>query len=114
MDIEPLRSFCLNLPSVTEEVKWGADLVFSVGGKMFCVTGTEPPFHYSFKVPDEAFEEQSVQPGFKPAPYLARAKWVSVTDPSVLGRKEREAMIRQSYDLVVAKLTKKVRADLGL
>jgi predicted DNA-binding protein (MmcQ/YjbR family) len=43
MNIEALRKFCLSLPAVTEDVKWGADLCFSVGGKMFCVTSMEGP-----------------------------------------------------------------------
>ncbi|MFN2457310.1 MAG: MmcQ/YjbR family DNA-binding protein [Chitinophagaceae bacterium] len=64
MDIEQLRSFCLRLPAVTEDIKWHNDLVFSVGGKMFCATSLEPPFKCSFKVPDEEFEELSQQDGF--------------------------------------------------
>ena len=39
MDIDPLRTFCMKLPAVTEDIKWGHDLVSSVGSKMFCVAG---------------------------------------------------------------------------
>ena len=35
MDLESIRRFCLRLPHVTEQVQWGYDLVFKVGGKMF-------------------------------------------------------------------------------
>lgn len=114
MDIEALRTFCLALPAVTEDIKWGNDLVFSVGGKMFCVASLEPPFKCSFKVRDEEFEELSTQDGFMPAPYMARAKWVLVTDPSKLHKAEWEGYIGQSYELVKAKLTKKARVELGL
>ena len=114
MDIESLQKICLALPAVTEDVKWGNDLVFSVGGKMFCVASLEPPFKCSFKVKDEAFEEISNQDGFMPAPYMARAKWVLVTDPSKLNKKEWEGYIRQSYEMIKAKLTKKLRTELGL
>ena len=109
-----MRKFCLLLPAVTEDVKWGNDLVFSVGGKMFCVASLEPPFKCSFKVKDEEFEELSTRNGFMPAPYMARAKWVLVTDASTLHKREWEDYARQSYEMVKAKLTKKARIDLGI
>ena len=74
----------------------------------------EPPFTCSFKVRDEKFEELSVKDGFMPAPYLARAKWVLVTDHARFHKAEWEGYIRQSYELVKSKLTKKDRALLGL
>jgi predicted DNA-binding protein (MmcQ/YjbR family) len=114
MEMDSLRAFCLSLPAVTEDVKWGNDLVFSVGGKMFCVASLESPFNFSFKVKEEEFEELSSRDGFTPAPYMARAKWVLVTAPSKLNKKEREGYIRQSYEMVKAKLTKKARTELGL
>jgi predicted DNA-binding protein (MmcQ/YjbR family) len=114
MNIEDLRKLCSSLPAVTEDIKWANDLVFSIGGKMFCVTSLEPPFTCSFKVKDEEFEELSNQNGFMPAPYIARAKWVLVNDPSKLNKREWEKYIKQSYELVKMKLTKKLRQKLGL
>jgi predicted DNA-binding protein (MmcQ/YjbR family) len=114
MDIEKLRTFCLSLPAATEDVKWGNDLCFSVGAKMFCVAGMEEPITFSFKVPDEDFEELAAQPGFVPAPYMARNHWVLVTDAKKIKSKEAEKLIRQSYDLIKEKLTKKLKSQLGL
>jgi predicted DNA-binding protein (MmcQ/YjbR family) len=114
MDIDQLRAICTALPAVTEDIKWGHDLVFSVGGKMFCVASLEPPFTCSFKVRDEEFEELSGQDGFEPAPYMARAKWVLVTKPGKMNKKEWERRVRDSYDMVKQKLTKKARTDLGI
>lgn len=114
MDIEILRSICLSFPSVTEEVKWGNDLCFCVAGKMFCVTNLEPPHSFSFKVTDAEFEELSETEGFKPAPYLARARWVLVTDSSKLSRKELKNYLQQSYDLITTKFSRKQRKDLGI
>ncbi len=114
MDIEIVENICLALPAVTEDVKWGNDLVFSVGSKMFCVTSLELPFKCSFKVPDEDYEELSSRDGFMPAPYMARAKWVLVTKPSILHKNEWEKFIEQSYELVKAKLTKKARMEFGI
>jgi predicted DNA-binding protein (MmcQ/YjbR family) len=114
MNPEQLQSICKPLKGVTEDIKWEHDLVFSVGGKMFCVCSLEPPFTCSFKVPDEEFEELSNREGFIPAPYMARAKWVMVTEPTRLSKKEWEAMVHRSYELVGAKLTKKLQKELGL
>ncbi len=113
MDIDQLRSYCLSFPGVTEDVKWGNDLVFSVGGKMFCVAGLETPLKFSFKIKDDDFEEISNSEGFMPAPYMARAKWVLVTQAK-LNKKAYEQYVGQSYELVKAKLTKKVRTELGI
>ena len=114
MDVEVLREYCLSLPAVTEDVKWGNDLVFSVGGKMFCAASLEASLHFSFKVADEDFEELSNRAGFKPAPYLARAKWVLTMEPSRLHTKEWKDFIKQSYELVKNKLPKKLRVELGI
>ncbi|HEX6333868.1 MAG TPA: MmcQ/YjbR family DNA-binding protein, partial [Flavisolibacter sp.] len=84
MNIDFIRSICTKLPAATEDVKWDHDLVFSVGGKMFCAASLELPFTCSFKVPDEQFEEISNRQGFIPAPYLARARWVQVTNPAAM------------------------------
>ena len=81
---------------------------------MFCVTSLESPIKFSFKVPDEVFDELSATDGFIPAPYMARAKWVTVTKPSVRSKKDWEKYIKQSYELIKMKLTKKLRADLGI
>src|SRR5215217_2005696 len=114
MNIDSLRLFCKKLPGTTEDIKWGNDLCFSVGGKMYCVSSLEPPFKIAFKVKDEEFEELSNREGFIPAPYMARAKWVLVTDRSKLHKKEWESYIRQSYELIKSKLTKKLRQELGI
>lgn len=114
MDIDVLRTICLSFPAVTEDVKWGNDLCFCVGGKMFCVTNLEPPHTFSFKVTDAEFDELSGSEGFQPAPYLARAKWVLVTDSSKLSRQDLKNYLQQSYELITAKFSRKQLKDLGI
>ena len=108
MDIESLRDFCRTLPAVTEDIKWGHDLCFSVGGKMFCVAALDGPLTVSFKVRDDEFDDLASSPGMRPAPYVARYKWILVEDVNKLNRKQWAHYVRQSYDLVRAKLPKKV------
>jgi predicted DNA-binding protein (MmcQ/YjbR family) len=114
MDIEMLRSVCLSFPGANEDVKWGADLCFCVGEKMFCVTSLEPPHTFSFKVTDAEFEYLSESEGFKPAPYLARAKWILVTNSSKLSKKDLKYYLQQSYELIKAKIPRKQRKELGI
>lgn len=109
-----LRSFCLALPAATEDIKWGSDLCFCVAGKMFCVASLEGPLSVSFKVSDDEFDEMSNSPGIRPAPYVARYKWVQVEDIGRLSRQQWEHYIRQSYNLVRAKLPKKAARQYGL
>jgi predicted DNA-binding protein (MmcQ/YjbR family) len=113
MDIEILRCICLSFPAVTEDIKWETNLCFCVGGKIFCIANLEPPHTFSFKVTDEEFEELSTSKGFEPAPYLARAKWVLVTDSSKLSKKGLKNYLQQSYEMIKSKLTKKQKTDLG-
>lgn len=110
MSIERLRALCLSLPGATEDVKWGSDLCFSIGGKMFAVVNLEPPHQLSFKATPESFAELIEREGIRPAPYLARAMWVQeeALDES-LDTKEREALIKKSYALIAAKLSKRAR-----
>ena len=114
MDIEVLRSICSKFPGVTEDVKWGNDLCFCVGGKMFCVANLEPPHTFSFKVTETEFDELSDSDGFQPAPYLARAKWVLVTDSSKLNKRDLKNYLQQSYEMIKAKIPKKQRKEFGL
>lgn len=108
MTLEELRNICLQLEDVTEDIKWGHDLCFSIGGKMFLVTSAdETPTTASFKVADEDFEELSERKGFKPAPYLARYKWVWVENINLVNKKEWKQFAQRSYELIKAKLPKK-------
>lgn len=113
MDIEQIRTICLGFPHAKEDIKWGSELCFLIGEKMFCMAGLEPPGRISFKVSKEQFDELSALPHFIPAPYLARAKWVSVINPSALSKTEWQNYLRQSYELVKATLPAKIRKSLG-
>jgi predicted DNA-binding protein (MmcQ/YjbR family) len=107
MSVDAIRTICRALPEVTEDIKWGTDLVFSVGGKMFCVLNTELPHSIAFKCTPEEFGELVERPGIIAAPYLARAMWVQEQElGEVLDRREIERLVRTSYELVRAKLPK--------
>jgi predicted DNA-binding protein (MmcQ/YjbR family) len=113
MNIDWVRQYCLSLPHSTEKVQWEDNLVFKVGGKMYAVVALEPGDHWlSFKCTLEEFAELVERPGIVPAPYLARAHWVSLQDPGALAQAEVKRLLREAYELVVAKLPKKTWAAL--
>ena len=113
MNIEDIQTICRQLPHVTEDIKWGNDYVFSIGAKMFCVVGlNESPTSASFKVRDEEFEEMCDRTGFKPAPYVAKYKWVWIEDIDKMKKAEWKKYLQQSYELVKAKLPAKLKKQL--
>ena len=115
MTIEDIQRICRELPAVTEDIKWEHDLVFSIGGKMFCVIGLDQlPTTASFKVGEDEFEEMCNRNDFKPAPYLAKHKWVWVGDISIMNLADWKFYISQSYHLVKDKLPAKTKKQLGV
>jgi predicted DNA-binding protein (MmcQ/YjbR family) len=115
MDIEQVHSFCLSFPHVTEEILWGNDLVFKIGGKMFAVIGLDPASDHclSLKCTPEKFAELVERAGIVPAPYVARYHWVALERFNAVSEKELKTLLRTAYDLVLEKLSKKARVGLG-
>ena len=65
-------------------MQWEGVIVFKVGGKMFCLIA--PDGHsvgrICFQVRRPSISRRCRRSkGFRPAPYLARAKWVALDDP---------------------------------
>ena len=114
MDIESVREYCLTFPHATENVQWGADLVFKIAGKMFAVISLEETSDHcmSFKCTPETFAELTERKGIVPAPYVARYHWVALETFAALKEKELKSLLRNSYDLVFEKLPKKSRSAL--
>jgi predicted DNA-binding protein (MmcQ/YjbR family) len=115
MTIEDIETICDSFPAVNKDIKWEEHLCFNVGSKMFLITAPDAyPPTASFKVNPEEFEELASRDGFKPAPHLARYKWIYISDISLFTQKEWEHYARQSYNMVVEKLPNKLKTTLGL
>jgi predicted DNA-binding protein (MmcQ/YjbR family) len=110
MDIESLRAYCLSLPQATEGIQWDNDLLFRIAGKMFAVASLEgSPTRLSFKCTPEKFDELIEREGIVPAPYMARNKWVMLESLDALSDAEIQSLIQNSYNMVLAKLPKKIQ-----
>jgi len=113
MNVEWVRAHCLALPHTTEQVLRGDDLVFKIGGKMYAAAVMAPAkVAMSFKCTPEVFADLVERPGIIPAPYSARMHWVALEREDALPRAEIKRLIRESYDLVFAKLPKKKQTEL--
>lgn len=115
MDAESVRKFCLTLPHVTEDVQWGSDLLFRIGNKMFAVVALDAASDHrmSFKCTPEVFAELTERPGIVPAPYVARYHWVALERFDVLPERELVKLLENAYRLILEKLPRKIRMQLG-
>ncbi len=113
MPAEMVRRVCLGLPAVTESLQWGEHLVFKVGGKIFAMANLEGGGNrLSFKCTVEEFTELIEMEGIIPAPYLARAYWVSLETWDALPAKEITVRLRRAYDLIHDRLPRKIRMEI--
>ena len=113
MNTDWVRGVCMKLPHTTEEVLWGGDLVFKIGGKMYAVAALEPGAVWlSFKCTPENFAELTEREGIVPAPYLARHHWVALQTEDALPAAELKRLIGESCGLVLGKLSKKAQGAI--
>ena len=103
---QQIADFCLSLPGAREDLKWGNNRVFYIAGnKMFAILDFMGG-GLAFKVDDDLFLGFVDRPGIRPAPYLARAHWISMAMPVPLSEAELQQLLRRSHQLVVRKLPK--------
>ncbi len=113
MTRQGIGKVCLALPGATLDHPFGDHHdAYRVGGKMFEMVGEQGGV--SFKVSDIAYEILTETGRAAPAPYLARAKWVNLPDPSAWEDDELTEHFAIAHRIVAAKLTRKARAALGL
>lgn len=80
---------------------------------MFAVLALEPSHGVllSFKCTPEKFAELVEQDGIIPAPYMARNHWVGLERFDALPDRELKPLLKNSYQLVLEKLPKKIRTQ---
>ena len=113
MDRQGVGKVCLALPATTLDHPFGGDHdAYKVGGKMFCMVGGSGSI--SFKVSDIAYEVLTESGYARPAPYMARNRWVNLAQIDDWADDELAEHLAIAHGIVAAKLTKKVQAALGL
>ena len=111
MDIDELREYCLAKNAVTESFPFNEDtLVFKVGEKMFCLTNLDIPFTMNLKCdPEKAVELREEYDEIRPGFHMNKVHWNTVSLEGSLTDQFLKELIDHSYDLVVAKMSKKER-----
>lgn len=114
MDIESIRMFCISKKAVTESMPFDdKTLVFKVVGKIFALAALDVhPLRINLKCdPEKAIDLrerfESVQPGY----HSNKKHWNTIEVNGEISKEALYELIDHSYNLVVAKLTKKVREN---
>lgn len=115
MDFDEFVSLAESFPHSVLEYPFGEDFrVYKVGGKMFCLLSEVGPHTVSVKAdPEMILVQRAAFPeAVDRAPYMHDRHWNRVKIADVPGF-ELEDWLEDSYALVVAGLTRKVRDALG-
>ncbi len=114
MNIEELRDYCLSLKEVEETMPFDdKTLVFKVKGKMFCLTDIESFEFVNLKCkPEIAVELREKYDEVSPGYYMNKKHWNSVKPQGKISNELMKKWILDSYNLVVAGLSKKVQKEL--
>jgi predicted DNA-binding protein (MmcQ/YjbR family) len=111
-----LRRCCLAKPGAIEDFPFGEKVsVFKVAGKMFALSDLDArPLEVSLKCDPELAEALRAQHDAIRAGYhLNKRHWNTITLDGSIPDHEVKDMIQDSYDLVVASLTRAQQAQLS-
>ncbi len=116
MNIEEIREYCLRKKGVSESFPFDdKTLVFKVMGKMFALLALEaelPTINLKCK-PDEADALREEYSGVKPGYHMNKRLWNTVVCDGSFDEHVFTKWIDNSYDLIVAGLTKKLKNELN-
>ena len=110
--VAAFKRFVGSLPASEVVEQWDSH-VAKVGGKVFALLG-ESGTPIVFKVSEISFDGLTTLDGVGQAAYFAKRAWVSVARGAELTDAELKAYIKASHGMIAGKLTKKLRAELGL
>lgn len=118
MTLDEYNALCKSIPHSAHVVQWGGAHVWKIGGKVYAIAGWSDgeDLAVTFKCSDIAFETMRNAEGVRPAPYLASRgmKWLQRTHEGAISDANLKDYLRESYSLVAAGLTKKIRKELGI
>ena len=117
MTRDEVLAICLDLPAAEETYPFGDEVaVIKVGGKMFALVPLAgEPASVNLKCdPSRALELREAYSGVRPGYHQDKRHWNTVDLDGSVEDDVVHGLVVDSYDLVVAGLTRKVRAELSL
>ena len=114
MNIEDIRTYCLEKKAVTEGLPFGDDtLVFKVAGKMFLLANLEGPLSINIKAsPEEVIDLIERFPEARPGYHMNKKHWVSVDIDNDSDLPRIQSWIDRSYELVISSLPRKAQEEI--
>ncbi len=115
MNIESFRNYCLSKSGSSEDFPFDENvLVFKVCGKIFALVDVDLFESINLKCDPEmaiALREKynAVQPGY----HMSKKHWNTIQMDGSLNDDEIQHWINHSYELVLAKLPKKLRDEIN-
>jgi predicted DNA-binding protein (MmcQ/YjbR family) len=116
LDSHVICKWCETKPGATLEYPFGPEAaVFKVAGKMFALVAMDgPPDYVTLKADPEEGEALRTQHGFiREGYYMNKRHWITVDIEPITPEQLVEDLVADSYDLVVSKLPKRTRTELG-
>lgn len=117
MNVEDFREYCLSLPGAVETTPFDdVTPVYKVGGKMFALASINNAENWiALKCdPEYAIELRDRYPEITPAYHFNKRHWNGIDLGGDLPDKFIRELTKNSYDLVVAGLPRRVREELSL
>ena len=119
MNVEELREYCLSLPHAKENLPWTEPrynmlATFTIGDKWFCLVDLDQKFIDVKCAPDVIEEMQCKYEGAFPAWHMNKEHWLGVKLDSDIPDSIIQTLLKDGYDLIVSKLSKKTREEIGL
>lgn len=115
MNIEEYREYCLAMPGVSEGFPFdGNTLVFKVMGKMFALTDVDEFKSVNLKAdPQYSIELRELYSGINPGYHMNKKHWNTVDADGSVDDDMLYKLIRDSYELVVSGLSRKLKQELN-
>lgn len=119
MNVEELREYCLSLPHTKENLPWTEPrynmlATFTICDKWFCLVDLDQKFIDVKCAPDVIEEMQCKYEGAFPAWHMNKEHWLGVKLDSDIPDSIIQTLLKDGYDLIVSKLPKKTREEIGL
>lgn len=116
MHLEQFRQYCLSLSATEETLPFDEDtLVFKVAGKMFALANMTVFESINLKCdPEQAIELRERYAAVLPGYHMNKQHWNTVLIDGSISNQLLLQWTKDSYDLVVQSLPKKLRAMHGL
>ncbi|MGV3705766.1 MAG: MmcQ/YjbR family DNA-binding protein [Arcticibacter sp.] len=114
MNIEEYRDFCLSLKGASESFPFGDDtLVMKVKDKVFSLASLEGLFSFNVKCdPEKAVDLRERYPDVQPGYHMNKRHWNTIHVTGAVPDDELREWIRDSYNLILNSLPKKLRMDI--